>query len=62
MTPFPMSGPVCLLATFGGALCRGCVRRVAGMGEGGVFDLLGPDAQWTIVGNSVVTGTYHSRE
>jgi ketosteroid isomerase-like protein len=31
-------------------------------GEGGVFDLLAPDARWTIVGNSVVAGTYHSRE
>ena len=31
-------------------------------GEGGVFDLLAPDAQWTIVGNSVAAGTYHSRE
>jgi uncharacterized protein len=27
-----------------------------------VFDLLAPDAQWTIVGNSVAAGTYHSRE
>jgi ketosteroid isomerase-like protein len=32
------------------------------VGEGGVFDLLAPDAQWTIVGNSVAAGTYHSRE
>ena len=31
-------------------------------GEGGVFDLLAPDARWTIVGNSVMSGTYHSRE
>jgi ketosteroid isomerase-like protein len=31
-------------------------------GQGGVFDLLAPDARWTIVGNSVVAGTYHSRE
>ena len=31
-------------------------------GTGGVFDLLAPDAQWTIVGNSVAAGTYHSRE
>jgi uncharacterized protein len=31
-------------------------------GQGGVFDLLAPDAQWTIVGNSVAAGTYHSRE
>ena len=31
-------------------------------GEGGVFDLLAPDARWTIVGNSVAAGTYHSRE
>jgi ketosteroid isomerase-like protein len=31
-------------------------------GRGGVFDLLAPDAQWTIVGNSVAAGTYHSRE
>jgi uncharacterized protein len=30
-------------------------------GEGGVFDLLAPDAQWTIVGNSVAAGTYHGR-
>ena len=27
-----------------------------------MFDLLAPDAQWTIVGNSVAAGTYHSRE
>ena len=31
-------------------------------GQGGVFDLLAPDARWTIVGNSVVGGTYHGRE
>jgi len=31
-------------------------------GQGGVFDLLAPDARWTIVGNSVAAGTYHSRE
>jgi uncharacterized protein len=31
-------------------------------GEGGVFDLLAPEARWTIVGNSVVAGTYESRE
>jgi ketosteroid isomerase-like protein len=31
-------------------------------GTGGVFDLLASDAQWTIVGNSVAAGTYHSRE
>jgi ketosteroid isomerase-like protein len=31
-------------------------------GKGGVFDLLAPDAQWTIVGNSVAAGTCHSRE
>jgi ketosteroid isomerase-like protein len=27
-------------------------------GTGGVFDLLAPDASWTIVGNSVAAGTY----
>jgi ketosteroid isomerase-like protein len=26
-------------------------------GQGGVFDLLEPDARWTIVGNSVAAGT-----
>jgi ketosteroid isomerase-like protein len=31
-------------------------------GEAGVFDLLAPDARWTIVGNSVAAGTYPSRE
>jgi ketosteroid isomerase-like protein len=31
-------------------------------GQGGVFDLLAPEARWTIVGNSVAAGTYHSRE
>jgi ketosteroid isomerase-like protein len=31
-------------------------------GTGGVFNLLAPDATWTIVGNSVVSGTYQSRD
>ena len=31
-------------------------------GTGGVFDLLAPDAQWTIVGNAAVSGTYHSKQ
>jgi uncharacterized protein len=31
-------------------------------GQGGVFDLLAPEAKWTIVRNSVVAGTYKSRE
>jgi ketosteroid isomerase-like protein len=31
-------------------------------GQGGVFDLLAPDARWTIVGNSLVAGTYHGRD
>jgi len=31
-------------------------------GEGGVFDLLAPDARWTIVGRSAASGTYHGRE
>ena len=31
-------------------------------GDGGVFDLLAPDARWTIVGKSRVAGTYDSRE
>jgi uncharacterized protein len=31
-------------------------------GTGGVFDLLAPDATWTIVGHSVVAGTYGSRD
>ena len=31
-------------------------------GEGGVFDLLAPDARWTIVGSSVVAGTYRREE
>jgi uncharacterized protein len=30
-------------------------------GTGGVFDLLAPDAKWTIVGNSPVSRTYMSR-
>jgi len=31
-------------------------------GTGGVFTLLAPQATWTIVGNSVVAGTYPSRD
>jgi uncharacterized protein len=31
-------------------------------GTGGVFDLLAPDAKWTIVGNSPVSRTYNSRK
>lgn len=31
-------------------------------GTGGVFDLLTPDATWTIVGNSAVAGMYRSRK
>ena len=31
-------------------------------GTGGVFDLLAEDADWTIVGNSVASGTYPTRE
>src|SRR5262245_30121506 len=31
-------------------------------GTGGVFDLLAPDAKWTIVGNSPVSRTYASRQ
>jgi uncharacterized protein len=31
-------------------------------GTGGVFDLLTPDAQWTIVGNAPVSRTYHSKQ
>ena len=31
-------------------------------GTSGVFDLLAPDAQWTIVGNSVVSKVYGSRQ
>jgi uncharacterized protein len=31
-------------------------------GTGGVFDLLAPDARWTIVGNSPVSKTYNSRQ
>jgi uncharacterized protein len=31
-------------------------------GQGGVFDLLTPDAQWTIVGNSVVSKKYPSKK
>ncbi len=31
-------------------------------GTGGVFDLLAPDATWTIVGNSTVAGTYGRRD
>ena len=30
-------------------------------GIGNIFDLLASDAKWTITGNSVVAGTYHSR-
>lgn len=30
-------------------------------GTGGVFDLLAPDATWTIVGHSAVSGTYTSK-
>ena len=29
--------------------------------SGSVYDLLASDAKWTIVGRSVVAGTYHSR-
>jgi uncharacterized protein len=31
-------------------------------GTGGVFNLLAPDATWTVVGRSVVAGTYRSRD
>jgi ketosteroid isomerase-like protein len=31
-------------------------------GTGGPFDLLSDDAMWTIVGNSLVAGTYAGRE
>ncbi len=31
-------------------------------GTGGVFDLLAPDAKWTIAGNSPVSRTYASRQ
>jgi uncharacterized protein len=31
-------------------------------GTGGVFDLLAPDAQWTIVGNATVSGMYQSKQ
>lgn len=31
-------------------------------GTGGVFDLLAPEARWTIVGNSPVSRTYESRQ
>ena len=31
-------------------------------GTGRVFDLLAPDAKWTILGNSPVSRTYHSRQ
>ena len=31
-------------------------------GTGRVFDLLAPDAKWTIVGNSPVSKTYNSRQ
>ena len=31
-------------------------------GTGGVFDLLAEDAQWTIVGNSPMSRTYHSKK
>jgi ketosteroid isomerase-like protein len=30
-------------------------------GQGGVFDLLAPDARWTIVGNSVAAYTWYLR-
>jgi uncharacterized protein len=33
-----------------------------GAGTGGVFDLLTPDAKWTIVGNAPVSRTYTSRQ
>ena len=31
-------------------------------GTGRVFDLLAPDAKWTVLGNSPVSRTYHSRQ
>jgi ketosteroid isomerase-like protein len=31
-------------------------------GRGGVFDLLAPDAKWTITGNSPVSKTYQSKQ
>jgi uncharacterized protein len=31
-------------------------------GMGGVFDLLAPDAQWTVVGNSPVSRTFRSKQ
>jgi len=31
-------------------------------GTGGVFDLLAPDARWTIVGNAPVSKTYNSKQ
>ena len=31
-------------------------------GTGGVFDLLAPDARWTIVGNAPVSRTYNSKQ
>jgi uncharacterized protein len=31
-------------------------------GIGGPFDLLAPEARWTIVGNSVVSGTYPNKQ
>jgi ketosteroid isomerase-like protein len=31
-------------------------------GTGGVFDLLAPTAQWTIIGNSLMSKVYHSRQ
>jgi len=31
-------------------------------GTGSVFDLLTPDAKWTIVGNAAVSRTYNSRQ
>lgn len=31
-------------------------------GTGGVFDLLAADAQWTIVGNATMSGTYQSKQ
>ena len=31
-------------------------------GEGSIYDLLAPDAKWTIVGTSLAAGTYNSRQ
>ena len=31
-------------------------------GTGGPFELLSPDAEWTIVGSSPLSKTYHSRK